>query len=113
MRAHHLLLIGVALAASACQSRTGRDARSARTEFSGRSALDAAIRAKADIVLAADTTVVSAKVAGGATLDSILRAQHIVATDITELILHASRVFDLRKVRRDQPYRLEVTPQNT
>jgi murein DD-endopeptidase MepM/ murein hydrolase activator NlpD len=106
-------VIGVALAASACQSRGGRDVSPATTEFGGRTALDAAIRARADIMLAADTTVVSAKVAGGATLDSILRAQHVVATDITELILHASRVFDLRKVRRDQPYRLEMTPQNT
>ena len=69
------------------------------------------VNAAKDIALAADTTVVSAKVASGATLASILRAQNVVASDITELVLRASAVFDLRKVRRDHPYRLEKTPQ--
>jgi murein DD-endopeptidase MepM/ murein hydrolase activator NlpD len=66
-------------------------------------------RALADIVLAADTTVVSARLAAGTTLASMLRAQHVVASDVTALVRRAGQVFDLRKMRRDQPYRLETT----
>jgi murein DD-endopeptidase MepM/ murein hydrolase activator NlpD len=64
-----------------------------------------------DIALAADTTVVSAKVAAGATLASILRTNEIVATDIAALVERVASVFDLRKVRAQQPYVLVKTPE--
>jgi murein DD-endopeptidase MepM/ murein hydrolase activator NlpD len=124
-----LLLLTAVIAASTCGGDAGAPRRAGNAagtptravNEAGVSAIAAtppgpdhrAALAKTDIALAADTTVVAARVAAGATLDSILRTQHIVATDITELILHAGAVFDLRRVRRDQPYRLEVTPQNT
>src|SRR5262245_34409826 len=112
-------MIGAAAGMVACRAEPRREvtavdlATRATAELSAQGAIDLAHRATHDVVLAADTTVVSAKVAAGATLDSILRAQHIVAADVTELIVRAGAVFDLRKVRRDQPYRLEMTPQNT
>ena len=61
-----------------------------------------------DIALVADTVAVSARVANGATLASMLHAQHIATGDITELITRVAAVFDLRKVRANQPYRLET-----
>jgi murein DD-endopeptidase MepM/ murein hydrolase activator NlpD len=64
-----------------------------------------------DIVLAADTTIVSAKVTAGATLASILRTNEIVATDVAALVERVASVFDLRKVRAQQPYVLVKTPQ--
>jgi murein DD-endopeptidase MepM/ murein hydrolase activator NlpD len=57
-----------------------------------------------DIALAADTTMVSAKVAAGATLASILRTNDVVATDVAALVARVAAVFDLRKVRAQQPY---------
>ncbi len=111
------MFIGAAIAACACDA--GRSADVAR-DMSPRSAdsVDDVSRrrsdaAKGDVVLAPDTTVVSATVASGATLASILRAQDIVASDVAELVLRAGAVFDLRKVRQSQPYRLEKTPQGT
>jgi murein DD-endopeptidase MepM/ murein hydrolase activator NlpD len=62
-----------------------------------------------DIVLAADTTIVSAKVTAGATLASILRTNEIVATDVARLVERVTAVFDLRKVRANQPYVLVKT----
>lgn len=62
-----------------------------------------------DIALAADTTMVSAKVAAGATLASILRTNEVVATDIASLVERVASVFDLRKVRAQQPYTLVKT----
>lgn len=113
-------LVGVviaAIAASFCETDTRGDAASAPEVPNGirvgAVVNRAANRAASDIALAADTTVVSAKVAAGATLDSILRAQHVVTADIVELVMRAGRVFDLRKVRRDQPYRLVMTADNT
>jgi murein DD-endopeptidase MepM/ murein hydrolase activator NlpD len=60
--------------------------------------------------LAADVAVVDAKVANGATLASILRANDVASADATDLVVRASTVFDLRKVRSGQPYHLEKTP---
>jgi murein DD-endopeptidase MepM/ murein hydrolase activator NlpD len=62
-----------------------------------------------DIALAADTTMVSAKVTAGATLASILRTNEVVATDIAALVERVASVFDLRKVRAQQPYVLVKT----
>ena len=105
MRFASFFLIGAAIAASACDA--GRAADAAR-DVSHRT-----VETARDIALAADTTIVSARVASGATLASILRAQNVIASDVTELVLRAGAVFDLRKVRRDQPYRLEKTPMGT
>jgi murein DD-endopeptidase MepM/ murein hydrolase activator NlpD len=62
-----------------------------------------------DIVLAADTIVVSAKVAAGATLASILRTHDVVASDVAALVQRTASIFDLRKVRANQPYVLVTT----
>lgn len=62
-----------------------------------------------DIQLVADTTVVTAKVAAGATLASILKTNAVVASDVVALVEHTASVFDLRKVRAQQPYRLVRT----
>jgi len=100
----------LAAAAIACgRGDAPRDA--ARTPASRLAELSSS--AKNDIVLAADTTIVSAHIAAGATLASILHAQHVVASDVTELVRRAGSVFDLRKVRKDQPYRLETTAVGT
>jgi murein DD-endopeptidase MepM/ murein hydrolase activator NlpD len=109
VRVLSLFLIGAAIAASGCDTSRGANASANAKDLSRRRLEEA----KADIALARDTTVVLAKVASGTTLASILRAQNVVAADITELVLRAGAVFDLRKVRKDQPYRLEKTPQGT
>jgi murein DD-endopeptidase MepM/ murein hydrolase activator NlpD len=62
-----------------------------------------------DIALTADTTIVSARVTAGATLASILRTNEIVATDVAALVERVTAVFDLRKVRTNQPYVLVKT----
>ncbi len=63
-----------------------------------------------DIALVSDTVVVSARVAAGATLASMLHAQHVAAQDVADLIVRSASVFDLRKVRANQPYRLVTRP---
>jgi hypothetical protein len=63
-----------------------------------------------DIALASDTLVVSARIAAGATLASMLHAQHVAAEDAAQLIAQTATVFDLRRVRANQPYRLETRP---
>ena len=55
-----------------------------------------------------ETTVVAARVGAGATVASILRAHGVAVADIGDAIAQAASVFDLRKVRVDQPYRLEA-----
>ncbi len=94
-----LLIVVAALAACSCAAPPDR-----RTETTPKRTL------ARDIQLAADTTVVSAKVAAGATLASILRTNAVVAADVVELVRHAASVFDLRKLRAQQPYRLVKTP---
>jgi murein DD-endopeptidase MepM/ murein hydrolase activator NlpD len=63
-----------------------------------------------DIELVPDTTVVSAKVVAGATLASILQKHAVVASEVAALVQRAASVFDLRKVRAQQPYVLVMTP---
>ena len=95
MRIRLSLFLASALAAlSAC------DARQATIDIpsSGHSRAE-------DIALAADFTIVSARVVAGATLATILRAQNVA--DVQAMVQRAAAVFDLRKVRRDQPYRIE------
>ena len=98
-----LLIIGAALASSACDTRT--NASVART--------DTLLPAKGDIALSLETTVVSARVRAGATLASMLRAHDVAVADAAAIVAQAASVFDLRKVRANQPYRLETTHTGT
>jgi murein DD-endopeptidase MepM/ murein hydrolase activator NlpD len=66
-----------------------------------------------DVALASDITVVSARVVAGATLATTLRAQQVARADIEAVVQRAASVFDLRKVRTDQPYRLEKRADGT
>jgi len=63
----------------------------------------------ADIALAADFTTVSARIVAGSTFATLMRAQNIAVADIQSIIRRAAAVFDLRKLRSDQPYRLDKT----
>jgi murein DD-endopeptidase MepM/ murein hydrolase activator NlpD len=63
-----------------------------------------------DITLASDASEVSARVGRGATLASILRTHEVTLADVAAIVQRAASVFDLRKVRKDQPYRLERMP---
>lgn len=101
MRIQTGVFIAACTSAVACHS--GADVR----EQPPRSMLG---RAAHDIVLKSETIVVSARVTAGATLASILRAQAVAVSDIARLIERAASVFDLRKVRVDQPYRLVTNP---
>ena len=60
-----------------------------------------------DIALKRERFVVSARVAAGATLASLLHAQQVAVDDVARVIASAASVFDVRKVRANQPYRLE------
>lgn len=60
-----------------------------------------------DIVLARDASVVEARVPARATLAGLLRA-HDVSEEVARRIVDAAaRVFDTRRLRAEQPYRLE------
>src|SRR4051812_26540073 len=94
-----LLIAGACVALSACDTRT--NASVART--------DTVSAAKGDIVLSRETRVVTARVRAGATLASMLRAHDVALADVGAIVAKAASVFDLRKVRANQPYRLETT----
>jgi murein DD-endopeptidase MepM/ murein hydrolase activator NlpD len=98
MRVIFLLIVG-AVALSACDTRT--NASVAR--------VDTLPAAKGDIVLSRETTVVASRVRAGATLASMLRGHEVAVTDVAAIVSHAAAVFDLRKVRANQPYRLETS----
>jgi murein DD-endopeptidase MepM/ murein hydrolase activator NlpD len=66
-----------------------------------------------DVSLASEVRSVSARITRGATLASVLRSQKVVATDVAAVIAQAASVFELRKVRVDQPYRLQRTEQGS
>ena len=93
------LLIVCAVALSACDTRT--NASVAR--------VDTLRAAKGDIMLSLETTVVSSRVRAGATLASMLREHDVAVADAAAIVSHAAAVFDPRKVRANQPYRLETT----
>jgi murein DD-endopeptidase MepM/ murein hydrolase activator NlpD len=63
-----------------------------------------------DIALPTDVTVVEARVGRGVTFAGLLRGLNIAASDLTEAVARSSAVFDLRRVRAGQPYRLERSP---
>ena len=60
----------------------------------------------ADVDLPADLRLISARVFPGATMASLLRANQIAESEVAALVARAAAVFDLRRVRVDQPYRL-------
>lgn len=103
MRAIVPLIIGAGLAASACDTRT--NASVART--------DTRPSAKGDILLSLETSIVSSRVRAGATLASMLRAHDVAVQDVAAIVARAASVFDLRRVRANQPYRLETTHTGT
>ena len=102
MRTILLLIIGAGLATSACDLGTNASGRT-----------DAPPAAKGDIALSLETTVVSARVRAGTTLASVLRAHDVAVSDVAAIVAQAGSVFDLRKVRANQPYRLETTHTGT
>jgi murein DD-endopeptidase MepM/ murein hydrolase activator NlpD len=57
--------------------------------------------------LVRDAITISEKVAPGATFASILRAQGVAAADALDVVAQAASVFDVKKLRTAQPYRLE------
>ena len=59
-----------------------------------------------DVTLPVEHIVLSAHVAPGVTLSSLLQAQHLAEREITSLISRAASVFDVRRLRSDRPYRL-------
>jgi murein DD-endopeptidase MepM/ murein hydrolase activator NlpD len=95
-----LLILGTALTTMACDTRT--NASVARP--------DTIAAVKGDIMLSLETTIVSSRVRAGATLASVLRAHDIAVADAAAIVAQAGSVFDLRKVRANQPYRLETMP---
>ena len=103
MRAIFPLLIGAAMAVSGCDTRT--NASVAR--------IDTVPAAKGDIVLSLETRIVSSRVKAGATLASLLRAHDVALADAGVIVAQAASVFDLRRVRANQPYRLETTHTGT
>jgi len=61
-----------------------------------------------DIALAPDARLVQAKVAAGATLASLLRAEGIAVAEIGSVVSRAASVFDVRRLRANQPYRIQT-----
>ena len=95
-------LMATMVAASACGTRSDAGVAPANRD-----------RRAHDLPLVSDIRIVSAKIARGATLASVLRAQDVAASDVAALVAQASSVFDLRKVRADRPYRLQTTLQGS
>lgn len=86
------LLSAVLLLAAACAAPPHRPARS-----------------WADVHLKADTEVIEARVPANATLVSLLRAQKMSEELATAVVERAKDVFDLRRLRAHQPYRVVRT----
>jgi murein DD-endopeptidase MepM/ murein hydrolase activator NlpD len=99
MRGFLPLVLVTSLAASACETRSGAPVVPGRGSH--------------DVPLAADVSVVGARIAPGATFASVLRAQGVAASDVAAVVLQAASVLDLRKVRAHQPYRLARTASGT
>src|SRR6266545_2883627 len=63
-------------------------------------------RPHSDILLRLETVTVEARVPRHATLDALLREQHLLAPIVDAAVGAARSVFDLRQLRTDRPYRL-------
>ena len=90
-----LALIAAAIVAAGCIPAVEHTAELASTTVNA-----------VDISLPSDIRPISARVLPGATMASLLRAHQVADSEVAALVAHASRVFDLRRVRVDQPYRL-------
>ncbi len=60
-----------------------------------------------DILLPARAHITAARVRAGATMASLLRAHQVAEEEIASIVAKAGSIFDLRKVRADQPYRID------
>lgn len=89
-----LSLLVAALAVSSCSST---------------STASVSVSVRGDVQLPVDSRIISARVVPGATLVSLLRARRVANGEVAALVAQASAVFDLRKVRADQPYRIAQT----
>src|SRR5688572_25970169 len=58
-----------------------------------------------DIPLLPAEILISSRVLPGTTMASLLRAHQVAEAEVAELVARASAIFDLRRVRVDQPYR--------
>ena len=63
----------------------------------------------ADIALASDTELVRGLVPRQATLDALLRAKGLHSAAAERVIAAAASIFDLRRLRANQPFVLERT----
>lgn len=90
-----LTLIAAAILAAGCTPAVEQTADIASTAVTA-----------VDIALPADIRTISARVLPGATMASLLRAHEVAESEVAALVAHASRLFDLRRVRVDQRYRL-------
>ena len=63
--------------------------------------------ARPDIELAADSTLIPGAVPPGATLGTLLSRHHLVPEDIEGMLASIEGIFDARRVRTGQPYRVE------
>lgn len=66
-------------------------------------------RVRTDILLTRDSEVIESRVPARATLASLLRAHDVSEMWAARVVEAAAGVFDPRRLRADQPYRLEVT----
>jgi murein DD-endopeptidase MepM/ murein hydrolase activator NlpD len=89
-----ILLVGASLAAGAC----------ARTEDAPPSHVP-----RADVRLAVETRVTESTVPRNATLDRLLRDHHLQESLVNQVVDAARDVFDVRQLRAERPYRLEVS----
>src|SRR3954469_1987485 len=96
------LLVITALSVAACATQPAGDGSERDAHV---------IRSLAhDVQLAADATVVSARVTAGATLASILKTNEVLASEVVTVVQRTAAVFDPRKLRAQQAYRLGENP---
>ena len=62
-----------------------------------------------DIELAPDTTLIPGRVPDGATLGALLSRHQLAAEDVEGMLASIEGIFDARRVRSGQPYRVERT----
>jgi murein DD-endopeptidase MepM/ murein hydrolase activator NlpD len=95
-RAHALVPVVFAVATAACGNGSGV----------ARDAVRAAAADAHDIQLPTAFHVVVDRVASGATLASLLAANHVAQDEVAQAVATAASIFDLRKFRAAQPFRL-------
>ena len=91
---HLVLALGVCAALTACNRLDPLPARSSQRD---------------DVLLAADSEIIPGRVPRSTTLAGLLWPQRVHDADVSGLVSAVSGVFDLRKLRAGQPWRLERT----